>query len=90
MMALVEAVVEEQHVLQDELEQITTEVWLADDAPSGTSWMAGGVAGLGGYLVGQLLRGRSTSSQTERDASQAPPTSFRASSQGSGMLPLQS
>jgi len=35
MMALVEAVVEEQHVLQDELEQITTEVWLADDVPSG-------------------------------------------------------
>lgn len=90
MMALVESVVEDHLALQGELERITTEVWLADDAPSGTSWMAGGVAGLGGYLIGQLLRGRSTSSQTKRDASQTPPASFRASSQGSGILPLQS
>jgi len=51
--ALVEAVVEEQDAMQDEMDQVTIEEWLAEDAPSRTSWLALGIAGLVGYLIGR-------------------------------------
>ena len=53
LMELVEAVAEEQHVQREEMEQAATEEWLAEDAPSRTSWLALGVAGLVGYLIGR-------------------------------------
>lgn len=53
LLALVKAVVEEQHVLREEMEQVTTEACLGEDAPSRTSWLALGVAGLVGYLIGR-------------------------------------
>ena len=53
MMALVETVVEEQHLLREEMEQAAMDGWDAEDAPSRTSWLALGAAGLIGYLLGR-------------------------------------
>ena len=53
LMALAEMVVEENLALQDEMEQPASEAWPADNAPSRTSWIALGAAGLIGYLLGR-------------------------------------
>lgn len=53
LMALVEALVEEQDAMQDEMNQVVMEGWYAEDAPPRTSWVALGVAGLVGYLIGR-------------------------------------
>ena len=51
--ALVEMVVEENLALQEEMEQAASEAWLAEDNQPRTPWLALGVAGLIGYLLGR-------------------------------------
>ena len=53
LMTLVKAMVEDHLVMQDEMEQVTEEAWLDDDPPRRTSWVALGLVGLAGYLIGR-------------------------------------